>query len=373
MTHLEFTVENNPEPVSAERLAEILANPGFGAHTTDHMVLIDWDKESGWHDARVVPYSDFHLNPVTSVFHYGQAIFEGIKAYRQADGSIKTFRPEKNAQRFQDSARRIAMPELPQELFLESLQQLVSVDRRWVPEAGGEASLYLRPFMIATEKTLGVHPSATYTYAVVASPAGAYFSGGINPVKVWLSEEYVRACPGGTGAAKFAGNYAASLAAQEQASEKGCDQVVWLDAIERKYVEEMGGMNIFFVIQEAAGDPVTVVTPKLSGSLLPGVTRNSLLQVARDAGFEVTERLVSTEEWAERAADGTLLEAFACGTAAVITPIGQVTSAKTDFEIHNNTPGEITMQLREKLTGIQKGTEEDTHDWMYTLIAVDQA
>ena len=243
---------------------------------------------------------------------------------------------------------------------------LVDIDQDWVPAAGGEESLYLRPFMIATEPSLGVRPANSYTFMLVASPAGAYFKGGINPVSVWLSEDYVRACPGGTGAAKFAGNYAASLVAQAQATEKGCDQVVWLDAIERTYVEEMGGMNLFFVY--GTGNDARVVTPRLSGSLLPGVTRASLLQVAQDLGYSVSEELVSTESWRDDALSGAMSETFACGTAAVITPVGEVKSNHGDFTIGGGVSGEITMQLRETLTGIQRGTIDDTHGWMHTLV-----
>lgn len=366
MTDLKFAVEKTDHPTSPEKLKEILANPGFGKYRTDHMVTIDWSEDKGWHDAKVTAYAPLTLDPATSVFHYGQAIFEGIKAYRHADGTIKTFRPQANAARFQRSAHRMAMPELPQEVFIEALQQLVAIDQDWVPAAGGEESLYLRPFMISTEATLGVHPSTSYKFIVIASPAGAYFSGGVKPVSVWLSEDYVRACPGGTGAAKFAGNYAASLLAQAQASEKGCDQVVWLDAIKRTYIEEMGGMNLMFVFGE--GKDAHVVTPQLSGSLLPGVTRDSLLQVAADLGYTTEERLVSTQEWHDAALSGEMSEAFACGTAAVITPVGSVKSKHGDYEVNGNQTGPITMQLREKLTGIQRGTEEDTHGWMYTLV-----
>ena len=357
MTDLVFNVERTSNPTSPERLAEILANPGFGHYRTDHMVTIDWTEDKGWHNAAVVPYAPISLDPVASVLHYGQAIFEGLKAYRQPDGSIKTFRPEANAERMQRSAERMAMPKLPTELFIESLRMLVDIDQDWVPAAGGEESLYLRPFMIATEPSLGVRPANSYTFMLVASPAGAYFKGGINPVSVWLSEDYVRACPGGTGAAKFAGNYAASLVAQAQATEKGCDQVVWLDAIERTYVEEMGGMNLFFVY--GTGNDARVVTPRLSGSLLPGVTRASLLQVAQDLGYAVSEELVSTESWRDDALSG---------TAAVITPVGEVKSNHGDFTIGGGVSGEITMQLRETLTGIQRGTIDDTHGWMHTLV-----
>ena len=363
---LDYTITRTDNPTSAEELREILANPGFGKHFTDHMVTIDWTEEKGWHNAQVRPYGPMTMEPASNVFHYGQAIFEGIKAYRQPDDSIATFRPDHNAQRFINSAERLAMPELPQEEFIESLRQLVEVDKDWVPEAGGEAALYLRPFMISTEVSLGVHPAKSYRYVLIASPAGSYFSGGIKPVSVWLSTDYVRAAPGGTGAAKFAGNYAGSLLAQAQADEKGCDQVVWLDAIERRYIEEMGGMNLMFVY--GSGENVEIVTPELSGSLLPGITRESLLQVAQDLGYKVTERRITAEEWQRDAESGAMSEAFACGTAAVITPVGHVLSDSADFQVNGNEAGEITMTLREHLTGIQRGAVEDTHGWLHTLV-----
>lgn len=373
MTSLQFDIQRNPNPASDDAVATILQSPGFGVHHTDHMVTIEWDQEQGWHNARVRPREPFVLDPAASVLHYGQAIFEGIKAYRHADGSIQTFRPEENARRLQRSAQRLAMPELPTELFLESLKQIVEIDQRWVPEAGGEAALYLRPLMIATEPTLGVRPAKTYTYAVIASPAGAYFSGGIKPVSVWLCEDYTRACQGGTGAAKFAGNYAASLVAQAQAMEQGCDQVVWLDAQRHEYVEEMGGMNLFFVYGDAEQGGVEVVTPELSGSLLPGVTRDSLLQVARDLGYTTKERLISTQEWRSGAADGSLSEVFACGTAAVVTPVGKVKSSAGEFEVNHGEAGAVTMRLRETLTGIQRGSIADEHGWMYPLVEAAKA
>ena len=363
---LDYTITRTDNPTSAEELREILANPGFGKHFTDHMVTIDWTEEKGWHNAQVRPYGPMTMEPASNVFHYGQAIFEGIKAYRQPDDSIATFRPDHNAQRFINSAERLAMPELPQEEFIESLRQLVEVDKDWVPEAGGEAALYLRPFMISTEVSLGVHPAKSYRYVLIASPAGSYFSGGIKPVSVWLSTDYVRAAPGGTGAAKFAGNYAGSLLAQAQADEKGCDQVVWLDAIERRYIEEMGGMNLMFVY--GSGENVEIVTPELSGSLLPGITRESLLQVAQDLGYKVTERRITAEEWQRDAESGAMSEAFACGTAAVITPVGHVLGDSADFQVNGNEAGEITMTLREHLTGIQRGAVEDTHGWLHTLV-----
>lgn len=366
MTSLEFKIQRTDHPTSAQQREEILAHPGFGKYFTDHMVTIDWTKEEGWHNAQVIPRQNLVLDPASSVLHYGQAIFEGIKAYRHEDGSIKTFRPEANARRLQNSAKRLAMPELPTELFIESLRQIVDIDQEFVPKAGGEECLYLRPFMIATESTLGVRPSSSYKYIVIASPAGSYFAGGVKPVSVWLSTDYVRACPGGTGAAKFAGNYAASLLAQAQAAEKGCDQVVWLDALEHRYIEEMGGMNLMFVYGK--GKDATIVTPKLSGSLLPGVTRDSLLQLARDLGWKAEERLISTDEWKEAVASGEMTESFACGTAAVITPVGSVKDASGEFTVNNNEPGEITMTLREHLTGIQRGAEEDRHHWLHTLV-----
>ena len=289
-------------PASDEVRASILANPGFGQFHTDHMVSIDYIEGKGWHDARVTPYGPIELDPSAIVLHYAQEIFEGLKAYRWADGSIVSFRPEANARRLRTSARRLAIPELPEEVFIESLRQLIAVDEPWVPPAGGEESLYLRPFIFATEPGLGVRPANEYRYMVIASPAGAYFKGGIKPVSVWLSTEYVRACPGGTGAAKFGGNYAASLLAQAQAAENDCDQVVWLDAAERRYVEEMGGMNLFFVF--GSGGSARLVTPELSGSILPGVTRDSLLQLATDAGFAVEERKIDVDEWQKKAAAG---------------------------------------------------------------------
>lgn len=366
MTSLEFTVNRTENPTSPDRLKEILAAPKFGKFFTDHMVTIDWSETEGWHAAQLVPYAPIPMDPATTVFHYGQAIFEGIKAYRHADGSIKTFRPEENAERMQRSAARMAMPELPTEDFIKALELLVDADQDWVPAYGGEASLYLRPFMISTEVSLGVSPANSYKFIVIACPVGAYFTGGIKPVSVWLSEDYVRAAPGGTGDAKFAGNYAASLLAQAQAAEKGCDQVVWLDAIEHKYIEEMGGMNLGFIYRN--GDQVKLVTPELSGSLLPGITRKSLLQVAQDLGYEVEERKITTEEWEADAKSGAMTEAFACGTAAVITPVGTVKSAHGTFEVNNNEVGEITMKLRETLTGIQQGNIADTNGWLYPLV-----
>ena len=360
-TALPFTITPNPSPATPERVAEVLAAPGFGKYFTDHMVTIDWNPEQGWHDATVGPYGPISLDPATSVLHYSQEIFEGLKAYRQQDGTIASFRPEANAARFRRSAVRMAMPELPDELFVESLRQLVAVDARWVPSAADE-SLYLRPFMIATGVGLGVNaPSNAYRYILIASPAGSYFPSGVRPVKVWLCAEYVRAAPGGTGFAKTGGNYAAAFLAQAQAVEQGCDQVVWLDAVERRWVEEMGGMNLFFVFGER------LVTPELTGSLLPGVTRSSLIDLADQLGYTVEERRISTEEWEKKAATGELTEVFACGTAAVITPVGSAKSADGEFTIAGGEPGPVTMRLREHLTAVQHGTEADSHGWMTAL------
>ena len=360
-----FAIQRSARPATDQQRNAILADPGFGRYYTDHMVSLLYTDEHGWHDAQVVPYGPIELDPSAIVLHYGQEIFEGLKAYRWADGSIVSFRPEANAARLRASARRLAIPELPDEIFIESLRQLVAVDHEWVPAAGGEQSLYLRPFIIATEPGLGVRPSSQYRYLVIASPAGAYFKGGIKPVSVWLSTEYVRASPGGTGAAKFGGNYAASLLAQAEAAGHGCDQVVWLDAIERRYIEEMGGMNLFFVF--GSGGSARLVTPELSGSLLPGITRDSLLQLAGDAGFAVEERKIDVEEWRKGVATGEITEVFACGTAAVITPVSHVKYGEGEFTIGDGTPGEVTMALRDTLTGIQRGTFADTHGWMTRL------
>ncbi|MCX6470618.1 branched-chain amino acid aminotransferase [Williamsia herbipolensis] len=362
---MEFTRTEHPHPVSEARRAEILAAPGFGNYFTDNMVSVDYDADRGWHSAQVLPYGPIALDPSAMVLHYAQEIFEGLKAYRQPDGSIASFRPDANARRLNSSARRLAMPELPEEDFLASLRALLDADNAWVPSAGGEDSLYIRPFMFATEAALGVRPSKTYRYVVIASPAGAYFAQGVKPVSVWLSSEYVRAAPGGIGDAKTGGNYAASLLAQAQAAEHGCEQVVWLDAIERRFIEEMGGMNLFFVF--GSGADARLVTPELSGSLLPGVTRDSLLSLSVDAGISVEERKVSSEELRKGVASGDITEVFACGTAAVITPVGRVKGDTDDYRIGDGGPGEVTTALRDTLTGIQRGTFADTHGWMTEL------
>ena len=363
----QFARTPHPAPAGAVRRGDILADPGFGRYFTDHMVTIRWTKGVGWHDAAVVPYGPLSFDPATMVLHYGQEIFEGLKAYRQPDGSIASFRPEANAARFRGSASRLAMAELPDELFLASIAELLAVDHEWAPSAEGEDALYLRPFMLATEVGLGVRPSAEYLYALIASPVGPYFAGGVKPVDVWLSTEYTRAALGGTGTAKCGGNYAASLLPQVQGAEHGCAQVAYLDAEERTWVDEMGSNNLFFVY--GSGDQTELVTPTLTGSILAGVTRDSVLVLAKELGCQVTERRVSGQEWLDGAADGTITEVFGCGTAAVITPIGGVKHAGGEVRVGNGEPGPITVQLRSLLTNIQRGTAPDTHSWMRTLYA----
>ncbi|MEV0917755.1 branched-chain amino acid aminotransferase [Streptomyces sp. NPDC049967] len=357
------TIELKPSsnPLSDAEREAILVKPGFGRYFTDHMVTIKWTEGRGWHDAQLVPYAPLSIDPANMTLHYGQEIFEGLKAYRRPDGSVATFRPEANAARFQASARRLAMPELPVETFVEACDALVQQDAAWVPEHGGEESLYLRPFMIATEVGLGVRPSNEYLFLVIASPAGAYFPGGVKPVSIWLSEDRVRAVPGGMGDAKTGGNYAASLLAQAEAAAKGCDQVAYLDAVEHKWVEELGGMNLYFVYGNR------IVTPSLTGSLLAGITRDSLLRLAADLGYEPEESRVSIDQWRDDSAAGTLTEVFACGTAAVITPVGTVKSAGGEWTQGDGTPGPVTLKLRERLLDIQRGTAEDTHGWMHRI------
>ena len=345
----------------AEREAILAGDIGFGRHFTDHMVAIQWDKARGWHDAQVRPYGPLALDPAAAVLHYGLEIFEGIKAYRHADGSIWTFRPEANGARLQRSAIRLTLPQLPVAEFTESLRQLIAVDHAWVPSAP-ESSLYFRPFMVATEAYLGMRPAQAAAYYVIASPAGAYFAKGVAPVSIWLSEDYARAAKGGTGAAKCGGNYAASLLPQQEAQSQGCSQVLFLDPVEGKYIEELGGMNVFLVYADGR-----FVTPELSGSILEGITRDSILQLARDRGLHVEERRVTIDEWKQGVASGEITEVFACGTAAVVTPIGELKGK--DFAVGDlHAPaGEITMAIRKELTDIQYGRVPDRHGWLVRL------
>ncbi|MFB9378184.1 branched-chain amino acid aminotransferase [Kineococcus gynurae] len=361
-TAFEFPLTRSASPVAAARRAEILADPGFGNHFTDHMSTATWTRDGGWHDLAVVPYGPLSLDPSAAVLHYAQEVFEGMKAYRWADGSVHLFRPEANAERLARSARRLALPELPEAAFLESIAALVRTDAEWVP-TGGESSLYLRPFMIATEAFLGVRSAHEVRYLVIASPAGSYFPGGVKPVSIWLSQDYTRAAMGGTGSAKCGGNYAASLVAQQEAAAHGCAQVCFLDAGERRWVEELGGMNLFFV-----HDDGSIVTPELSGSILEGITRSSILSLAEDLGHAVSERRVSVDEWREGVASGRITEVFACGTAAAVTPVGRLVSRDGELVHGTGEAGPVTLAVREALLDVQYGRAEDRHGWTTRIV-----
>jgi branched-chain amino acid aminotransferase len=365
MSALSFSITPNPNPVSPETREERLKNLGFGRLFTEHMVQIRYVEGVGWHDARVEPYQSISLDPAASVFHYGQAIFEGFKAFSQEGGGVATFRPDANARRFQSSAERLAMPSLPEDVFVQAADLLIQQDQHWVPRRDGE-SLYLRPLMIATEAALGVRPAREYLFLLIASPSGAYFPKGVRPVSVWISKNYVRAAPGGTGDTKCAGNYAASLVAQRQANLAGCDQVVWLDAVKRTDVEEMGGMNLFFVY--GSGKSARLVTPRLTGSLLPGITRDSLLTLAADLGYATEEGTITVDHWRRGVDRGEITEVFACGTAAVITPVGEVKSDSGSFLIHGGETGPIAAELRQRLLDIQYGRRPDEHGWVHRVI-----
>ncbi|GHD08219.1 branched-chain amino acid aminotransferase [Zhihengliuella salsuginis] len=361
---MEFSQQLSTTPKSDEERAAVLANPGFGNHFTDHTAVIDWnwtDDGGRWSNARIEPYGPIALDPAASVLHYGQEIFEGLKAYRHSDGTVWTFRPEANAERFNKSAQRLALPDLPAEAFVESLKELVKTDQEWVPAGEGEA-LYLRPFMIATEAFLGVRPAREVSYRLIASPAGNYFGGKLKPVSIWLSTQYARAGRGGTGEAKCGGNYAASLAAQLEAEENGCQQVLFLDPFNDDAVEELGGMNVFFVFDDGR-----VVTPALNGNILHGVTRKSVIQLIKDRGLTLDERKITLDEWRRTAANGTLREVFACGTAAVITPIGELKTADGDIPSPELAEDSLTLSIREELLGIQTGAVADKHGWLTRL------
>ena len=333
---------------------------GFGRIFTDHMFLMDWTKQDGWKNGRIVPFGPLPIHPASTVFHYGAEIFEGMKAYRLADGSIQLFRPMENIRRMNNSARRMCLPVLDEEGALDILKTIVKTDADWVPHQMG-TSLYIRPFMFGNDPHLGVHAVSNATYAVIMSPVGAYYAEGINPVRIAIETEDVRAVRGGTGEAKCGGNYAASLRAGEKAEEKGFTQVLWLDGVERKYIEEVGSMNVMFKI---AGK---IVTPKLTGSVLPGITRKSCCQLLRDWGYEVEERLISAEELFKAAESGALEEAWGTGTAAVVSPIGELNMDGRDFIVCGNKIGPVTQKLYDTLTGIQWGTVEDTYGWTVKL------
>ncbi len=360
-----FELKPTSTPMSAADRAARMADLGFGRVFTEHMVTIRYRAPDGWGRGVLSPYAPISLDPAASVLHYGQAIFEGFKAYRQPDGGIATFRPAANGQRFNNSAARLAMPALPIERFVEASDLLIRQERDWVPPNVGE-SLYLRPLMIATEAALGVRPAKEYLFLLFGSPSGSYFTHGVKPLTVWLSKEYVRAAPGGTGEAKCAGNYAASLIAQQQALDAGCQQVVWLDAVHQRFVEEMGGMNLFFVYRDGATS--RIVTPKLTGTLLPGITRDSLLTIAKDLGYTTGEGTISTEDWARDVQNGSLTEVFACGTAAVITPVGEVKFNGGGWLVNNGQTGPVAQRLRDALLAIQHGTAPDVHHFVHRVL-----
>ncbi|RJT41441.1 branched-chain amino acid aminotransferase [Mesorhizobium waimense] len=358
---LTFDVEKNPNAVPATEREALLQNPGFGKVFTDHMVTIRYSENTGWHGWKIEPRRPLALDPATLVFHYALEIFEGMKAYRLPDGGATLFRPDANARRFRNSAERLGMAQMPEDLFVESCRALVRFDRDWIPSSEG-ASLYLRPFMIGSEVALGMKPSSEFIFCAIASPVASYFKGGASALTLWASENFTRAAPGGTGAAKCGGNYAASLAAQAEGLREGCDQVVFLDAVERRWVEELGGMNIFFVFDDGS-----LQTPPLTGTILPGITRDSLITLGRDMGLTVREEPYGMDQWQKDAESGRLREAFACGTAAVVAPIGKVKGRQHSFTIGDGNAGLIAGRLKAALTDIQFGRAPDQHSWLDRL------
>ncbi|MBQ4081711.1 MAG: branched-chain amino acid aminotransferase [Clostridia bacterium] len=333
---------------------------GFGKIFTDHMFMMDYSREDGWHNARIVPFENLSIHPASTVLHYGSEIFEGLKAYRRADGQVQMFRPIENIRRMNSSAERLCLPQIPEEDALQALTAFVKLEQDWTPSAPN-TSLYLRPFMFGNDETLGVHAVHNATFIIIASPVGSYYKEGINPVKIMIEDEDVRAVRGGTGYAKCGGNYAASNRAGERAEQKGYSQVLWLDGVERKYIEEVGAMNVMFKI----GDEI--VTPMLSGSILPGITRKSCLEVLRKEGYQVSERLISIDELAQAMKDGTLLEAWGCGTAAVISPIGELCYKGVKYTVNEGKIGQVTQYLYDTLTGIQWGNKNDEFGWIYPI------
>ena len=333
---------------------------GFGKIFTDHMFMMNYTEGKGWHDARIVPYGAIELEPAAMVFHYGQEMFEGLKAYKGVDGKVRLFRPDMNAKRANASNERLCIPEIPEEIFVEAIKEVVKLDADWIPEEDG-TSLYIRPFVIATDEFLGVAPSKTYLFMVILAPSGAYYENGLAPVGIWIEDEYVRAVKGGMGYAKTGGNYAASLIAQVKAHDDGYSQVLWLDGVERKYIEEVGAMNIFFKIDGK------IITPMLNGSILPGITRNSVIELCKRMGYTVEERRVSVDELVEAAKNGKLEECFGTGTAAVISPVGKLRYKDDVYMINNNEIGEVSQKLYDTVTGIQWGKCEDELGWTITL------
>ena len=357
-----FDVRRTDTPTPDADREAALAAPKFGTVFSDHMARVSWSASDGWHDRRVEKYGPLQLDPATAVLHYAQEIFEGLKAYQHADGSVWTFRPGANAERFRRSAHRLALPQLSTEDFVGSIEALVRTDVDWIP-TGEETSLYLRPFMYASEAFLGVRPSLEVEYLVIASPVGPYFAGGVKPVSIWVAQDYHRAGAGGTGAAKCGGNYAASLLPQQEAYEKGCEQVCFLDATTNTAVEELGGMNVFVVRADG-----TVETPELTGSILEGVTRSSILQLLTDRGHAVVEKRILLDELLAGLADGSVSEVFACGTAAVVTPIGRLAGEGFDVTIRDGVAGEVTTAIRDELTDIQYGRATDRYGWLHRLV-----
>ncbi len=357
-----FRVVANPSPMPEADREAALADLKFGTQFTDHMARVTWTKDGGWDDRRVEPYGPLTLDPAAAVLHYAQEIFEGLKAYRWADGSVWLFRPAANAERFNRSARRMALPELPVEDFLNSVTSLLAVDNAWVPGVE-ESSLYLRPFMFASEAFLGVRPANVIEYLLIASPVGPYFSGGVKPVSIWVAQGFHRAGVGGTGDAKCGGNYAASLLPQQQAYDNGCQQVLFLDAREDRYLEELGGMNVFVVRRDG-----TVETPRLTGTILEGITRASVIQQLQDDNFKVIEKDITADEVVAGVESGDIAEVFACGTAAVVTPVGRLASPDFDVTINAGEAGAVTMRIRKALTDIQYGRAEDTYGWMQRVV-----
>ena len=333
---------------------------GFGKIFTDHMFVMNYTEGQGWHDARVVPFQNISLSPAAMVYHYGQEMFEGLKAYKGDDGEVYLFRPDMNAKRTNASNERLVIPELPEEDFVQAVKAVVDVDRDWVPTEPG-TSLYIRPFIIATDEFLGVAPSKTYLFMIILSPSGAYYESGLAPVGIWIEDEYVRAVRGGMGYAKTGGNYAASLIAQQKAHDAGYSQVLWLDGVERKYIEEVGAMNIFFKISG------TVITPMLNGSILPGITRNSVLELCRSWGYPVEERKISADELIEAQKNGTLEECWGTGTAAVISPVGKLRYVDEVMTINGGNIGELSQKLYDTITGIQTGKLADERGWRVTV------
>ena len=347
---IELTKNKRAKPADQNKL-------GFGNYYTDHMFIMNYDEGEGWHDARIVPYADLALDPAAMCLHYGQEVFEGLKAYRTPDGSVALFRPEKNMERMNLSNERLCIPQIDEAFAVEAIKKLVEVDEEWIPTAEG-TSLYIRPFIIAVDPHVGVHPAHHLLFIVILSPVGAYYPEGLNPVKIYVESNYVRAVKGGMGFAKTGGNYAASLKAQDEADKAGYTQVLWLDGVERKYIEEVGTMNVFFVIDNE------VITPALQGSILGGITRMSCIELLRSWGYKVTERRLSVEEVAVAAKEGRLNEAFGSGTAAVISPIGELKWDDDIMKINNGEIGPISQKLYDGLTAIQWGKAEDKFGWV---------